>query len=66
MATIIKTTGKRTILGTDWPVETLVDRRGQFGSFYWLVTWGLCNGAAERSERFTTKKAALEAAGIEA
>ena len=64
MIIFTKATGKRTILGTDWPVETVVYRRENFGKPHWNVAFDLCNGTPSRSENFSTKKAALEAAGI--
>lgn len=65
MVVATRETGRRTILGTDWAVENFVERRQEFGKVYWLAVFGLCNGVPDRSERFATKKAALEAAGID-
>jgi len=50
-------TGKRIVMGTEMAIESFVekDSRG------WLLTKGLFNGVPSGSERFKTKKAALEA-----
>ena len=59
MEPIYFTTGKRTILNTDWPVENKVEKRGR----KWLVTFGICNGIASSSQLFGTKSEAVLAAG---
>lgn len=64
MASYSKIIGKRTILGTDWPVENIVERREKFGKAYWNVAFAVCNGVPARGENFKTKKAAFKAAGI--
>lgn len=51
------TTGTTTINGTDWPVQNKLSKDGSS----WLVTIGICNGTAESSEKYPTKRAAVEA-----
>lgn len=50
----------RTIMGTNWPVESFVTREEHFGKPYWLLTKYLCNGVPQDAKRFNTRKAALE------
>ena len=59
-----KETGRRTVLGTDWPIENVVSKRTKWGKVYWNVAFGLCNGTPSSSENFKTRREALEAAGI--
>lgn len=58
--------GKRTILGTDWPVFSTVTRLTRagkpIGRRQWLVTYGICNGVASGSYRCPTRGEALELA----
>lgn len=56
-----KREGYRTILGTQWPIETVVYR---LGPRQWQVVWGLCNGVPSNAKTFPTRKAAWEFAGI--
>ncbi len=58
MSKVVFVVGKRTINGTDWPVENQVTKNGN----KWLVTFGLCNGVADDSQLFARKKDAMEAA----
>lgn len=58
MTAIYFTTGKRTILNTDWPVENKVEKCGR----KWLVTFGICNGSASSTAIYNTKGEALAAA----
>ena len=55
-------TGTRTILATDWPVATTVNRMKIDSRVAWVVAWGLCNGVATDSETFFTRREALAAA----
>jgi len=55
-----KTVGKRTINGTDWPIEDQIVRQ-QFGTSRpeWHVVRGLCNGVPYDVETYRTRKEAL-------
>lgn len=57
-----RTTGYRDCLGTRWPIETTLERRGPR---QWIVTRGLCNGVPESVEKYSTRRAALVAFGCE-
>ncbi len=46
------------IMGTEWPVYHQVTR---LGSGKWVVSFGICNGTAQDSQRFRTKREAIEA-----
>lgn len=52
-------TGTRTILNTDWAVENKVEK---IAARRWRVTFGICNGTANGSKEFATKREAIEAA----
>ena len=53
-----KTTGKRTIAGTDWPVEDICKR---VNARRWIILRGLCNGVSSVVEEYTTRRDALGA-----
>lgn len=55
------TTGKITIMGTDHPVESYVEKIMRFGKPRWVLYKSCCNGTCEGSEVFKTKKTALDA-----
>jgi len=59
--TILLGDGVRRVMGTDWPIESIVSREVHFGRPYWLLTINQCNGTCSGTERFTTRKAALAA-----
>ena len=55
--------GTRTIMGTESPVESILEKSprkpGGLPGGQWLVTIRLCNGTAEGSRRFRTKREAM-------
>ena len=51
-----KTTGTRKVNGTEWPIESKLEKTGPRD---WTVTYGICAGIASSSESFRTKKEAL-------
>ena len=53
-----KTTGRRFVMGTSWPIESFVTREDPR---VWVLTRNLCNGTADGTETFRTRKAALAA-----
>ena len=53
--------GIRTIMGTNHPIETVVYRNGPR---QWVVAYALCNGVPSGSEKFHSRHAAFDAAGI--
>jgi len=53
-----RTTGTRTIAGTDWPI---IDRVWRNGPRSWIYVRGLCNGIPAASSEYRTKREALEA-----
>ncbi len=63
MATVItsKVTGKRTLNGTDWPVETILERRPDRGRRQWVLVVGLCNGVPQSTRFYATWRGALNA-----
>jgi hypothetical protein len=48
--------------GTEFPIETLVRRSGPRS---WTVHFAVSNGIAAGAETFRTRRAALEAAGVQ-
>ena len=53
--------GVRTVTGTDWPVEHIMERVHTGNNrAWWEVTIGLCNGVPERAEQYSTHRAAKE------
>ena len=55
------TTGTRTVCNTDWPVSTIVTRDvTASGRPQWRVTRGVCNGVADGSTVYRTRRAAIE------
>ncbi len=56
-----KETGKRTINGAEFPVKNQLTRDYSSKSKPWLVSYQVCNGTADGSENFKTKREALEA-----
>jgi len=58
-----RTRGTRRLLGMDWPVEDMVIRVQcpSQSRPYWRAVWGLCCQCCTRDERYTTRRAALEA-----
>ena len=55
------THGKQMIMGTDWPIESYVDRVEYLGAVKWRLTKMLCNGDASGTETYKTKREALSA-----
>lgn len=55
------THGKRMIMGTDWPIESYVDRVEYLGAVSWRLTKLICNGDALGTETYKTKREALAA-----
>ena len=54
--------GKRTVLGTDWPITSYLERvAGKGRRPTWVVTWNLCNGVPTGTTVYPTKREALEA-----
>ena len=53
--------GKQMIMGTDWPIESYVDRVEYLGAVKWRLTKLLCNGNALGAETYKTKREALSA-----
>jgi len=51
--------GKRTVMGTDWPVYSTIDRLPNRKGF--LVTFNICNGTSDGNRRFRTLREAREA-----
>ena len=55
--------GYRTVMGTDFPVESYLEKSprkpGELPGGPWLVTIRLCNGTAEGGRRFRTKREAM-------
>lgn len=54
--------GSRLVCGTEWPIESFVD---QVGPKRYVVTFNACNGVADGTERYRTKREALAALGLE-
>lgn len=52
------TTGHRTIAGTEWPVQNIAY---QDGPREYTVAFGVCNGTADSSTVYRTKREALAA-----
>jgi hypothetical protein len=50
--------GTMTKCGTDWPIETKIEKVGR----RWQVTFGLCDGLAGAVRLYTTKQEAYAAA----
>lgn len=59
-----RTTGKRTVCGTDWPVKDQIQRH-QFAGRRpeWVVIKGLSGGVPDSCAVYKTKKDALDAFG---
>lgn len=53
--------GTRLILGTEWPVESIVYRYLDRGRARWVLVERQCNGVSRRSEIFRFKWTALTA-----
>ena len=53
--------GERNIMGTDWPIESYIDRVEYLGAVSWRLTKLLCNGDALGTETYKTKREALSA-----
>lgn len=53
-----KTIATVTRMNTDWPVVAMVERENYGGYVLWVVRT-VCNGIAEYSERFATKRDAM-------
>ena len=54
--------GTRTIRGTDFPVESYLEKDPMVPGVHggdWLVTVRCCNGLAEGTRRFRTKREAM-------
>lgn len=55
--------GTRLIYGTEWPIETFVEREPSqwygFRTRPWKVVVKLCDGVPEKTVRFKTKKDAM-------
>ena len=60
----IVTHGTRTVMGTEFPVESILVKSprkpGGLPGGPWLVTIRLCNGVPEGARRFKTKREAME------
>jgi hypothetical protein len=54
--------GHRTIMGTAWPIENVVEKSDRDSNKPWLVTFGLCNGVSQNTQRFRLKRDAMEVA----
>jgi hypothetical protein len=58
-------TGSRTVCGTDWPVRTIVQREALPGRpVRWVVARGVCNGTADGSAYYRTRREAFAAAKL--
>ncbi len=57
------THGTRTVMGTEFPVESILEKSprkpGGLPGGPWLVTIRLCNGVSEGKRRFRTKREAM-------
>ena len=54
------THGSRLVMGTEWPVYSFVEK---VGDHCWLAVYNLCNGVPSGSEKFRTRREAVEAIG---
>ena len=54
------THGSRTIMGTEWPVYSFVEKLEDHN---WLAVYNLCNGVPSGSKKFCTMHAAIVAIG---
>ena len=57
-----KTIGRRTLSGADFPIQDVLYRDGVGRRRpVWIVARAVCNGAAEASERYQTRREAVAA-----
>jgi len=50
--------GKRTMAGTNWPVENIIYRQKIGSRIFWYAVKGLCNGIPLAGKTFKTNKEA--------
>jgi len=54
-------TGTRVIMGTDWPVYNIAVRSQRGDKVRFIVHFGQCNGTADKSKSFKTRREAIAA-----
>ena len=52
--------GSRTIMGTNWPVVSYVERQEHHGRVRWVVHRFVCNGVAESAKVHKTRGQAMD------